>query len=235
MSRAGKTSLPSDTAPEEVRSVADNDEIGLQEIPLPPPCKPKIERQSSLRDEIRGEQALFPRCVDWCLQGLARWKGDFYAWICQVDCYTRVVLLVFIFDDTMIFYIFMFDFKIVSCHMYCMLCTLFRFITEDKLTMDALTMAGRRLSTLQQDEYVDDKGFNKHRSLINCILRLLHNFLQPVKLGEPLSERKKFLHAATLMLPQNKTRVSKLIASGYSPRLWENAGSDTDCSNETVQ
>ena len=91
--------------------------------------------------------------------------------------------------------------------------------------MDALTMAGRRLSTLQQSECVDDKGFNKHRSLINCILRLLHNFLQPVKLGEPLSERKKVLHAATLMLPQNQARVVKLIASGYSPRLWENAGS----------
>ena len=95
--------------------------------------------------------------------------------------------------------------------------------------MDALTMAGRRLSTLQQDEFVDENGFNKHRSLINCILRLLHNFLQPVKLGEPLSERKKALHAATLMLPQNQSRMSKLIASGYSPRLWDNAGSDKDC------
>ena len=101
--------------------------------------------------------------------------------------------------------------------------------------MDALTMAGRRLSTLQQDEYVDAKGFNKHRSLINCILRLLHNFLQAVKVGEPLTERKKALHAATLMLPQNQARMGKLIASGYSPRLWDNAGRGGGLVREVVK
>ena len=63
---AGKANLALDTPPEEVGSVTDNDELGLQELPLPPPCKPTIERQSSLRDEIRGEQALFPRCFDCC-------------------------------------------------------------------------------------------------------------------------------------------------------------------------